>query len=937
LGIEKSEAALGYASQQISGKEAVLQGNPNALAGIDGKISGVQVVQASGTPGASAQIMIRGISSVSDSEPLIVVDGVPISNSSKITREAVYGTGGTDKTSRAVDINPEDIESMTVLKGPAAAVLYGSRAQNGVIVYTTKKGKAGGLSVNFSTSVGMDFVRNLPKMQTKYGQGFGTYDPLTGDFTWDKNTTNYSHSWGPILDGQDYTIGKNTYSGQKYDNFKDFFKIGINQDYNLSLQGGTDKVKTLFSLGYTNMTGIIPDNTFQRFSLRSTTNAQLTDIFHLEIGANLVNSGGNKSQKGSNVSGVSLPLYRMPVNYHGAQGAGDNAMYRTDYDNPFWSAKNIRYEDDVWRFVGSTKLSYDMDKSKRIFDVAKLSYAPSIDLVHYHLQHYTAQKGSVTADYRFGRMQEVRRVDMEINNDLTLFLSKQLPKDFNIDFLLGFSFRRNTYSYVEVDGRKTTDYTFLNIDAMAEKKTEQVSSYANFLALYGDLTTSWKNMLFLGLAFRNEWTSALPYAIARNRQGFQYPAANISFVFTELSENRKFGALSFGKVRASFGVTGLMPSPYSGITPVQALSGVWDPSLGNFPATTNQGTNIISFGTTFRDPNIKPEQKIGYELGVDLRFFAGRLTIDATIYQESIKGSILPIATEPASGFSAIYGNAIDLRNRGIEFTIGGVPVAVAGFEWNTSLNITHNSNIVTDIHAELDQVGGFGFSNSVKNYLAVGKPAYALYGFAWQKNEDGQLLTDKSGNYILNTDDWVYLGNPFPKVLLGWNNQFTYKGFSLRIFTHIRIGGDMYNGTIASLKYWGRALETLDREGDVLLAGIDKETGLANQTPISKQEYWRVVGSASHEAIEKDINWIKLRELGVGYTWNLKNPKYKLKSFGLNVTATNLAMWTNYSGGMDPETSLGGGGGTSGASVGYEYFNNPNTRSFLVGLKLNF
>jgi hypothetical protein len=204
-------------------------------------------------------------------------------------------------------------------------------------------------------------------MQTKYGQGFGTYDPLTGDFTWDKNTTNYSHSWGPILDGQDYTIGKNTYSGQKYDNFKDFFKIGINQDYNLSLQGGTDKVKTLFSLGYTNMTGIIPDNTFQRFSLRSTTNAQLTDIFHLEIGANLVNSGGNKSQKGSNVSGVSLPLYRMPVNYHGAQGAGDNAMYRTDYDNPFWSAKNIRYEDDVWRFVGSTKLSYDMDKSKRIF------------------------------------------------------------------------------------------------------------------------------------------------------------------------------------------------------------------------------------------------------------------------------------------------------------------------------------------------------------------------------------------------------------------------------------------------------------------------------------------------------------------------------------------------------------------------------------------
>jgi len=939
LGIEKSEAALGYASQQISGKEAVLQGNPNALAGIDGKISGVQVVQASGTPGASAQIMIRGISSVSNSEPLIVVDGVPISNESKVTRENVYGTGGTDRTSRAVDINPEDIESMTVLKGPAAAVLYGSRAQNGVIVYTTKKGKAGGLSVNFSTSVGMDFVRNLPKMQTKYGQGYMNYN--TGNWVQGASNTAssalYVNSWGPEVDGQDYSdpLG-NTYSGQKYNNLKDFFQIGVNQNYNLSLQGGTDKVRTIFSLGYSNITGTIPNNTFTRLSLRNNTTAQLSDRLTLEVGANLVNTGGNKSQKGSNSSGATLPLYRMPINFDGKGGKSNNNIYNPTSDNPFWSVNNILRDETVWRFVGSTKLSYDLDKHKRVFDALKLSYSTSVDLSDYEVKEYVKQAGSNNPTFKFGRVQEARRRDIEMNHDVTLAMSKHLPEDFSIDFVVGFNFRRNTYTYLEVAGTNTADFNLHNISAMSEKTTEQVRSEANFLAAYADFTASWKNTVYLGLALRSEWASALPYFVKRNRQGYQYPAVNASFVFTELSENKRLGALSFGKVRASFGVTGLMPNAYSGISPIQQVSGVWDPSIGNNPSATNNGSSIISYDNVYQPSSMVPERKMGFELGTDLRFFNGRLTLDATIYQDQVTGSLLSIAYEPASGFRAIYGNNVDLRNRGVELTLGGSPVVTHGFEWNTAINVTHNQNIVTKIKGDIKEIGQFGFSNGISNYIAEGKPAYALYGYTWKRNEDGQILTNDKGKPIVVTEK-SYLGNPFPKVLLGWNNKFTYKGLSLSVFAHIRIGGDMHNGTLTSLNAYGKSAETEDRLGEIVFAGVNETTGLANDIAMSKVDYYRDVrGQLNEQAIEKDIHWIKLRDVTLAYTWNIRNPKYQIKSIGLSVSGSNLAMWSNYSGGMDPETSLGGGGGTSGSSMGYEYFNNPNVKSVLFGLKLN-
>ena len=343
LGIKRKEKALGYAVQKVQGEDAQVSGNPNPISGLQGKVAGIQVVQSSGTPGSSSKVLIRGNATFGNNQPLIVIDGVPIDNST--TTSFSNNVGGVDQSNRAIDINPDDIESVSVLKGAAATSLYGSRAGNGVILYTTKKGSYGSgnkMVGHFTSDITFSKPVNLHKRQNLYGQ----------------SGTGSSLSWGELVDEKD-----------KVDVLKDFFKTGVNQNYSLSLSGGNQTSNVRFSVGYTDAKGIIPNSSWSRLSTRLTASSKLTEALTVNGTVNVINSGGNRPQKGSNLSGVMLALYRNPINYDPRTvyyddpvTAGTNTNYTKWYDNPYFSAENNVYKDDVWRVIGNATLTYDFLK-----------------------------------------------------------------------------------------------------------------------------------------------------------------------------------------------------------------------------------------------------------------------------------------------------------------------------------------------------------------------------------------------------------------------------------------------------------------------------------------------------------------------------------------------------------------------------------------------
>lgn len=930
VGIRRDKKEIGYSVQDVNAESLEKSRQTNIVNALSGKVSGVQVLSASGSPGASAAIRIRGNSSIGGSnEALFVIDGIPIDNS-------YSGSNFTDQANRAIDINPDDIENITILKGVPATALYGIRAANGAVIITTKKGKAGKLQVSLSSTATFDEVNKLPQMQQSYSQGTnGNYTPPLAVRT----------SWGALLDSLRYDGATNSpydpngnivsYNAPSateqrlvpYDNADNFFQIGSSFNHNLSVRGGNDMATFALSLGRVDQTGIVPLTAYSRTSLRLTGDLKLSPKIKLSGSANYILGSGDRAQRGSNLSGVMLGLMRAPITFDLANGSsnpvndstayqlpnGDQRQFWDVYDNPYWSINKNKNKETIDRLIGYAEAVYTPT------EWLKLTYRAGLDTYSQLVNGYW---DNASSEFGTGRIYLQNTNLRTFNSDFLISLSKKITKLFDATLLLGHNYQSNLRRTNDSEGYGfvlPNFYDIANINTL-DVSTDDYTDRDRLIGAYADLTLRYNNYLFLNFTGRNDWTSTL----SPNRNNFFYPSTSIGFVFSEAFklENKVF---SFGKLRASFGIVG-NGAPFSYAT------GTYFSNLG-----ATQG--LLSYGPdgSIADPNLQPEKTSSYEFGTDLRFLQNRVQFDITYYNATSVGQILPVPVAPSTGYGSLITNLGEVNNQGIESTLSIKWFDADGksdrLGWQTQFNFTRNRNKVVSLDGKADNLalGNYGLA-STSSQAIVGQPYGMLWGSIWQRDTNGNILVDEQG-YPIRASNSGIVGNPNPDFILAINNNLDWRGFALSFLWDIKQGGDMFNGTAGVMKNHGTHISTENRDEEIVWEGINQSTGQANTIPIklNEQFYSRYPLAGVSEASIEDASWVRLRELNLTYNLPAKILG-KLSGCAITLTARNLLLFTPYSG-IDPETSLSGAGNSSGV----DYFNMPGTRSYGINLKFDF
>ncbi len=970
LGIRRESKALGYAVENVNGEDLTRSGEANVIQSLAGKAAGVQVLSSSGVPGASSKILIRGNSTFTgENQPLIVVDGVPVDNRTTSTYANDYpfnpNLQGVNDANRAIDINPEDIESVTILKGPAASALYGVRAGNGAILYTTKRGSQGGITASYSYKLEISEVNKLPELQDKYAQGTGgggwdfdnnrstqdqavldelDYGPDMIYNTDDDISVGESNSWGPSME----SLGR-----EPYNNVGEFFETAFSHTHNLALAGGNENTNFRLSIGRSDQSGIIPNSDFARTSIRLTSDSKLRN--NLKVGGtiNYVNSGGVKPQNGSNLAGIMLSLLRSPVNFqlyddeYGYQyPTGQQRQYYVIYDNPYFSAYECPHTDDVDRVYGNVFAEYDP------LDWLNLTYRVGAD-VYADQRKQVFATGSWQATDLSGEIFENIKRNKEFNSDLLINLTKSFG-EIGGTLTLGHNLNHREYKDLFGRGRQLGVPDFYNLGNAAELYSDLYEQYIRTSALFAVLNLEYSNLFFLNLTGRNEWASTF----GPNKSNFFYPSANVSFVFSELLNSENI--LSFGKIRVAYAGSGINAPVYSSKT-YYSQPFLTDGFTNGFSYPFN-GVNGIGYSNVLGNADLKPERVTGQEVGMDLRFFQGRLNLDLTLYNQKTTDILVRRPLPSTSGFRSVQSNSGEMENKGIELLLSGTPVNTSKFAWDISVNYSRNRSEVLALAEGVTDVQIQAAFSDIGSYAIVGSPYGAFYGSKWERTPEGQLIIGDNG-LPLHQLETGGIGNPFPDWMSNIRNTFTYKGLSLSALVDIRKGGDIYAGTWARLNRMGKTEASADRERTFLIEGVlaeydtegnivyetegDREgqasyTNEQNTQEISAFSYWQNYKGdfATAEEIVQDGSWIRLRELSLNYRWNLKKSNIFIDYVDISVTGRNLWLQTDYPG-VDPETSLTGAGGdpeaTGGALTGFDYFNNPSTKSYIFGFKIGF
>jgi TonB-linked SusC/RagA family outer membrane protein len=943
LGISRQQRALGYSSQNVSGAEIQGSGEQNVVQAISSKVAGAFVQGSGGTPGASAKIILRGNATFTgNNQPLMVVDGVPIDNSTSQSTAGDYPFNsnlvGVNNSNRGIDINPDDVESISVLKGPAAAALYGVRGANGAIIITTKRGKAtrGGrnFSASLSSSVEWSKVNKLPEIQTGYGQGVngggrfidsaGTRKAFAGTIPpgWsivDGGTATQSapDSWGPKI-------------ANGINNAENFFQTGITYNNNLSVSAGGERTNVRASIGNMNQTGIVPNTKFNRTTVRVNTDTRLTNKITFGSSLNFINSGGTRSQNGSNLSGVMLSLLRTPANFDlsGGKGSdpwknpdGSNYTYFAPYDNPYWSVYENPFTDDVNRLLGNTYITY------RPLDWLDVTYRVGIDQWTDSRKQIFAVGSNQPDNAPGGEISENVLRYKEFYSDLLITARRQLTDDIGLNVLLGNNLNNRFSSDQYLRGRDLAVPDFYNINNAANLYASSSSGRVKTAAIFLNAELSYKSMLYLNVTGRNEWASTFGTA----KSSFFYPSVNTSFVFTELTGTNKI--LSYGKVRLAYATAGINPPAYATRTYFVQPSFTDGFTAGiNFPYL---GQNGFGQSGGLGNSALEPERNTGMEIGFDLRFLKGRASLDLTLYNQQSSNIILGMPLAPSSGFGRVTQNAGKMENRGIEMVLGGTPIKSDKFTWEVNVNWASNRNKVLQLAPGVDEINIEAAFASNGSYAIVGEPYGVLYGSRWRRNDAGQLLIGSNGLPLVDAQRGN-IGIPYPKWYGGLRNTFTFKGVTLTALLDVRRGGQIWNGTWGRLTRLGITDETAERDRLYLIEGVKASDGTPNDRKVSAYDYFRTyrgdAGSYASENAIQDGSWTRLRELGLSYNLKLKSTKL-IQSLDLGIVGKNLLLFTEYKG-IDPETSLTGAGSNIG---GFDYFNNPGLKSWIASIKFNF
>ena len=953
-GLEANKRAIGYSVQNVDAEELVDARETNIVNALNGKVAGVQVTSSAGSPGASSSIRIRGSVSVNKSnQPLFVIDGVPIDNGTGGTGNA---TDGVDQSNRAVDINPNDIASMTVLKGAAATALYGVRAANGAIVITTKKGKSGKPVVNVNASYGTATVNKLSERQSIYSQGAFA----NGTATYRGPETGEGDSWGPLIselefDGNtDYFFDQggalvpagegNGVAARAYDPY-DFFVTGQTVDLNASVSGGSDNLRYYISGGRLGQTGIVPNADFQRTSFRTTLDTDITDKLTASISANYVNSGGSRIQRGSNLQGVMLGLMRNPATFdigNGLSGQeaaddpsshvnpdGSQRSYRHGiYDNPYWTAARNPANDDVNRIIGYTSLKYQFT------DWLFASYKFGVDQFSerfllgedINLLGRGGNPGTVIQSFAGSR---------DLNSDFIIGANKQLSDKFNLSALVGYNVFDTRFTRQETIGDELSAPGFFHISNASTVVGDEIINQKRIHGVYSTLDFAYDNWAFLNLTGRNDWSSALP--IQNNT--YQSYSASLGLELIEaLNIQSKF--VDYAKVRASYGVIGNDAPIYATTNTFTQGETGGDGFIStiDFPQF---GTNAFERSTLLANENLRPEKATTIELGAEVNLFRGRLGFDVTWYDTQSEDIILAVQLPATTGFTSAVQNSGSISNTGWELVVDAAPIRTNDFSWDIIANFTTFDNIVEELAPGVDNVFLEGFTSTSAD-LVPGLPYSTIFGNGFQRDDAGNMIIGSNG-WPLQDPTKKALGDPNPDFTLGLRNTFSYKGLSLSGLLDFRKGGDMWCGTCGIINYFGTSQISADERNDVVIFEGVTEEGAVNNKPValaysptaSEGEFYRRrygFGGISEMNIH-DTSWIRLRELTLKYNISsdmLRNLPFE--GIGIALSGRNLWLSTEYPG-IDPETNL------TGASNGYglDYFNMPNTKGYTATVNLTF
>jgi TonB-linked SusC/RagA family outer membrane protein len=937
LGIKKDRKALGYSVDEIKASEILKNKSTNVINSLDGKIAGVNVTQGGGAPGAGANITIRGGTSLDgDNQPLFVVDGVIYDNSTPIGGNSSFD--GTQRTSttfsdRVMDINPEDIASMSVLKGAAASALYGSRAANGVIVITTKKGETdGNVSVGVSSKVQSSWANRLPQEQNGYQRGYYNQAGIFSDYT--------TQSWGEPF----------TSSVPMYDNIKNFFQTGAIYDNSVNVSGGNKNGSFYLSGSRYDQTGIIPNTGYNKTTFRFNGDQKYGN---LTVGANVAYSIANTDKTltssglyGGGGNGAMTSVYTWDrsddmTHYLNSDGtkyrmfAGLQPL-EDDVENPYWIINKDKLTDQTNRFTGSLNASY---KVTNWFDI---NYRAGLDKYTTNNYTYIAPGSAVSTTYQNGRLSESDYDYQYLNSNLMLNFHKTFGS-FETNLLLGQDIEdTKTVNNMRTGWNFSTPGTisFSNF-APANELFQEIHSENRLMGLYSEFRASYKSIVYLALTGRKDWTSTLPVA---NRSYF-YPSVNGSFVFSELVP--KNNILSFGKLRASWARVGQATDPYATNTylwpPAQMLTG-----LG------------VGDSWTRGNPTLKPEITQATEFGTELKFLDGRLGLDYTYYFNTTFNQILQPRTSQSTGYIFMSTNAGDVTNKGMEISITGKPIVTKDFKWDMTLNVSGNRGKVNNIIAGLSPM--YVTDVQVGNAKAAsfnGGAFMGISGSKWSRDAKGNVILD--WNTSMPTSDNLttyYIGNRESKFVAGFNNSLQYKNWNFSFLFDIRDGGDVYNGTDYLMTTYGMSVRTQNRQS-LTINGVSLNPATKSLEPVTRtfqaaqmyniqgiqtsgasiiSTYYSTYYPVESANFMTNTNWLRLRSVSLSYSLPAKIIARQniIKSLTINVTGYNLWLWTNYKG-MDPESSAAGSGVSGSSSVGIDYAGVPATAGCSFGINATF
>lgn len=977
--IRRDKKSLGYSAPVVKSDELLSGRSSSPLNALQGKVAGVNITSTSSAPNSSSRIVLRGGSSITgNNQALMVIDGIPIDNSDFLGGSDVRTTqtsGTVDPRStvnfgnRGNDINPEDIESITILKGPTAAALYGSRASNGAVVITTKSGRKGQKNeVTVSSTVTFSNILKLPKLQNGYGQGYAV-GTLPNDSLEYYNDPIENWSWGFPFDGKVQDWGQEIngvrrqkpYSAQE-DNVKDFFDLGRMISNTASFAGSGEKTTFYLSLNSLNSDGVMPgkkDN-YNKYNARFNGTAKFNNKFSASIGVNYSRINSNLVQGGQGPGSVYDQLLQTPrdipidklgdlsnpyngygfLNERGEQVYGFYGGYTV---NPYYILQNYRNENDVDRVVGNFTITYqptnwldvverigaDVYSDRRRFKYPKFTYYPADET--------TGNYSRSNVQSEVGQYRENTFNVSEIVHDLMITAHKKIGDDLTGSLMLGHNVRQRTTSLLDASTNESFGLIvpgWYNLD----NSNGPLYNYNEFSrrrlqGLYAQLTLGYNEMLFLDLTARNDWSSTLP----KNNRSFFYPSASASFVFTELLRDSKIGdALNYGKIRASVAQVGNDANPF-------LLQNYYArPTIeGNFGSTTfpfNGVPGLTRFGR-IGNPNLKPEITTAYEIGTELNFWNNRLYVDFSYYQNRSKDQILTIPISEAAGYTSMVINGGIVENKGIELSLRGTPLRTqSGFTLELFGTYTRNRNKVIDLELEgVTQVSLGGLADMAA-VAAEGKPYGTFYGVDVLHDDQGHVIVDPASGIPLETPGAVYFGSYNPKYIASLGANLRYKGWSFGFLFDTKQGGQFVSRTKDIMDFNGTAWETAQygREPYIFPNSVyyDQSDKLITNTDVKflPQDYFSNMPYGQHVI---DASYVKLREMSLSY----KLPKTVLKKspFGdltVGLFGNNLFLWTpsanKY---IDPEINSAGATNLQ----GFDFTAQPSQRNFGFNISASF